>query len=410
MTRLGGASLCGASALLAALAGSLAPAAASAQSKMSLHPAVDVSQIWTDNVFYNAKDVRSDSVTRIYPRLTLSEDDSGGSTRIRVGGTSNRYQRYDELNSFDPFASFEAQRAVTDRLKLFASGEVEERKHTDAVQKSDLTLYGGRSSVRYYKFNAGSSYALSPSMSLDTQLGYAKVEFDDNEGLSDPAGYTITSLQAGLQRALSARESVGFAASLQRNSLDAVDGTERSQRDDDIARLAARWNRTWTPRLSTMLEVGARYLTTDGGELQTGGIDTTPDDSFAFIGSARVDYRTLKGAVHLNLSKETRPDNGSQGSRDVTSASLVVARRLLKKLTFRAGGSYSLSRTSGEAISALDERFWSAWSELSWRFSRRWSTFVRYDHQRYSNDLPLDQDWTANRFRVGVRWAYDLPL
>ena len=151
-------------------------------------------------------------------------------------------------------------------------------------------------------------------------------------------------------------------------------------------------------------------LQTGDGSLEP--LDTTSDDSFGFTGSARVAYQTLKGSILLDLSQETLPVNGRQGSRDVTRASVEVTRRLLKKLTFQAGASHTLSRSTGE--DPLDERSWSARSELSWQFSRRWSTFARYQHQRYSNDLPRDRarhrEWTANRIGVGVRWAYDLPL
>lgn len=443
--------LAGASALLAALAWSLAPAATSAQSKMSLRPAIDVSQEWTDNVFYGSRNTQSDSVTRILPRLTLSEDDSGGHTQIVIGGTSKHYNTYDELNSFDPFVSFDATRAVTDRLSVFSDGKIEDRKNTDAVERSDLTLHGRQPDVRYYRFNGGSRYALSPATSLTSSLGYTQSDYDQGSG--DRSSYSdskILSLQGSVERSLSSRDSVGLVATVQRIDLGQVEGiSARSSRTDDIARVAAVWSRIWTPRLSTRMEAGFRYLTTDGGQVDNleieesdgsfSAFDTTPDDSFAFSGTAALNYQTLKGAVQMNLSQETRPDNGRQGSRDVTGASISLTRRLLKKLSFRAGGAYTLSRSSSGVVqpvplflvpgcsrpgqengtdavclldveSALDERTWTAWSEFSWQFSRRWSTFVRYDHQRYSNDLPGDQDWEVNRVRVGVRWAHDLPL
>ncbi|MBW2414577.1 MAG: hypothetical protein JRG76_08725 [Deltaproteobacteria bacterium] len=420
---------------------------------MRLRAAVDVSQTWIDNVFYSQSDTKSDSVTRIFPRLALLQDDASGHSVFKVGGTAKRHNTFDELDGFDPFASFDTARQFTARLSLFADGKVEKRNKTDAVESTNLTLYGRRPDVLYYRANAGGRYMLSPSTALNSSFGYNQIDYSaSSNDRSQYADYKIYSVQASIDRGLSTRDTVGLVATVQRIALGGVDTLDspRSDRDDDIVRLAGIWNRVWTPRLSTRVEAGARYLTTDGGQVSNltvgepgepqSSFDTTPDDSFAFTGTANLQYQTLKGSLDISLSQETRPDNGRQGSRNVSTAQLSLVRRLLKKLTFSAGANYSLSRSAGDVVqpfplglfppggcsrpgeedgdpvclldveSDLDERTWQAWSEFSWQFSRRWSTFVRYDHQRYSNDLPFDQDWSANRVRVGVRWAHDLPL
>ncbi len=62
--------------------------------------------------------------------------------------------------------------------------------------------------------------------------------------------------------------------------------------------------------------------------------------------------------------------------------------------------------------SALDEEFWTAGVELSWRIRERWSTFISYSYQKYSDDLPgrLSDAYDANRFMFGFRWSHDVPL
>ena len=83
---------------------------------MSLHPSVELSQEWNDNVFYNSRDTKSDSVTRAVPALAFSQNDESGHTKMKVGGTAKRYNRYDELDTFDPFVSFDVD-AVDERKR-----------------------------------------------------------------------------------------------------------------------------------------------------------------------------------------------------------------------------------------------------------------------------------------------------
>jgi hypothetical protein len=60
--------------------------------------------------------------------------------------------------------------------------------------------------------------------------------------------------------------------------------------------------------------------------------------------------------------------------------------------------------------SALNEEFWTAGVQLSWRIRRRWSSYIAYDYQRSSNDRPDRGDWDASRVTFGFRWSHDLPL
>lgn len=455
-------------AALALAAALLAPQGLRAADRLVLEPHLDVGQTFTDNVFYDGSDEKSDTITRITPSLHLSSRSENGSGKVKFGAQIREYWRYSELNAVDPFVAFDARRNLTPLWSASGEGRYRLRHSTDAVSDGDTDVYGARPDIETLNLGGSLTRRLSPSMTLSAQAFYLDVHYDEGSEvqLSDPnAGtghefenytdYGIRMLGMSWQRTLSPVESIGLVADYQRIPLDAsvsLGDVVRRSREDHIYRLAARWTRSWTPRLLISLEAGARYLDTTGGsvvgleEQKSNGsyasLNTTPDASLGFVGEANLDYRTLHGRLNLHLSRETRPDNGSKGSRNVDRLAMTFDRALGRRLRLNTYATYTQSSSSSTVVqpfrvadasvckrpgsidgapaclvdvdSALNEEYWNAGFELSWRIRRLWWAYAGYRFTAYSDDLPAnefgDRGWNANRVMVGFRWSHDVPL
>lgn len=455
----------GASALLAALgaaAGLLAPPAAQAADRLVLTPHVDVAHLYSDNVFADSESEKNDSITQIRPSLTLEGRSETGSSALVVGARVSKYWRYSELDSIDPFVRTEFTRDLTPRWSIAANAEYRKQHSTDAVSEGgQVDFYGARPDIETTSLGGQVTRRLSRSTLFLAHASFLSVNYDRGAGpeFESYTDYGVRQVGLAWQRSLSPLQWIGLSLDYEQIPLDAAESlgnTVRSSRDDQIYRLVARWSRSWTSRLAMQVEVGGRYLRTHGGAVQglqectdaacTPGLavdfDTTPDPSFSFVGEADLDYDTLNGQLNLHLSRETRPSNGSQGSRNADRASVSFARGFGRRLSMNAYTSYTRTSSTGKVVqpfdleafllvrgscdreglengsevclvdveSALNEEFWTAGVQLSWRIRRRWSSYIAYDYQRSSNDRPDRGDWDASRVTFGFRWSHDLPL
>ncbi len=457
----------GAKGLLGALgvaASLLAPPEAYAADRLVLTPHVDVAQVYIDNVFYDSESEKNDSITRITPSLALAGYSETGVSRLVVGATVREYWRYSELDAIDPFVRAKFTRELTPRWSVAGNAEYQLRHSTDAVSGGDEgDLYGARPELETTLLGGQVGRRLSPSTTLFVHASYLDVDYEEGavRRLESYTDYGIRQVGLAWQRSLSPVQQIGLSLDYQWIPFDAAESfgdTLRTSREDQIYRLAARWSRSWTPRLVTHLEAGGRYLTTDGGAVQglqeckpdqectpesAVNFDTTPDPSFSFVGEARIEYHTLHGLLNLQLSRETRPDSGSQGSRDADRVSVSFARQFGRRLSMNAYASYLHTSSSGDVVqpidlglwlgdgnsscgrpglqngldvclvdveSALDEEFWTAGLELSWRIRRRWFSYISYGYRSRSSDRPDRGNWSANRVTFGFRWSHDLPL
>ncbi len=401
-----------------------------ARQRLRLKASLTTQQEFNSNMFADKHDKRSDVATVVTPIVGLSFEGDRGHFRIDGGLRSRNYWRYSELNADDRFGRLSFERRITPRLAVFGKGALDFLPNRDPVESGNRELSGKRPDYWRHSATGGFRYALDPISTFTLGGGYVGERYDGDTGTrrSDRFGQ-LASL--GYERLLSERDQVGLTLGWSDNQFDAQ-ARGVGDRNDRTLSATASWNRAWTQKWSTSFSGGLRSVHLEQ-DAPRGLIPIFPvsldgsQTSLGYVGAMEVQRKTKLGELSAGYVRETRPSSGYGSTLDVDTVSIGVVRKVTKWLTLRGDGYWQRFSSVGDSVgcapfvgnfciplessNAIEAAVVAATTQLDWRTTERWTTFLRYSYmdQTSEGDRPLDE-YTNHRFVLGFRYDYDVDL
>jgi hypothetical protein len=469
----------GASLLVALAVFGLAAAASAAE--YSVRPELSVEQNYDDNPLTvdSSRGIDPDDfsswTTRMAPAVTLNRRSDTSEASFLLGLARRKTWSVSELDGTDKRLGASLRRSLSSRLSLGARASYDELEAQDPVEDAigeDIRLlFAERPDTVYRTLSGDAKYMLDDRTELATELSWDSREYD-NSTRNDLFDTESRSVSLTLTRNLTPLDRAGVVAGFSRseeNNIDdrfrvtaidifgvaRIDAIETTTRDD-LGTFLTFWERTWSPRWSTVLQAGVRALDTEsdtvqkivlrtdqvpggcpGGTIACGfsATDSNDDSGTGFLGGLSVTHTySDNGSVSASYSRDTRTGTtSSTGSSaiDVDAFSASLVHQIAKRVRLTLRGSHTLYETTSDFLVLFsgssepervdggnDYRLRSAEVRLDWQLRKNLTAYASF---RY-NDLDQDQvfertagdrterqrDYDRRVFGVGFRYSFDL--
>lgn len=393
----------------------------------NITPSIAVEGRYSDNIFFDSRDSRSDFITRVSPGIEFSERTERLSASFKARLDSLFYLDNNDLNATDQDYRGTLRYGVTQRANLFAAAGY---THDSQVDRDigDTGLLQGVSTRKRYSWQAGGDYALSEMMAV--QLAYSGASDD----YANPADYDLDShgFSGSLSRDISAlipstvgRFSVAFNSYEQTNEqafsfpLYTLSSRTASKVKNYSATIGG--EHQWDEQISLFADIGWRYTDSTWDYLRTWRSNHSPmtiEDPFQQTSSASGltgmfggSWRGELSNANLTVSQEVSGASGTtSGATDRTIFRGTIGRLLNEKSRVDMTAEYYINTSVQDDLAfgrETDERTLRLNPRVGYQLSRILRVEVAYVYEQV-DDREYDRLYERNS--VWGRLSYQYPL
>lgn len=417
-------------------------------------PSVNIDQEYSTNPAgaTSGREV-GDMITRITPEIRLESAGDVGTASFRGGVRFRRHWDLTDLDSDDPYMRLKLQRNLTDVFSVSLNGDWTKLTNQDPVENDGVFLLGGRPDVERLNLGGGARYMLNQRTSLSANYVRASSRYTVTD-FSDPQRDFFSDIYSiGASRIATPRDTLSANMSLRMTTFDAIQtqtGSGSGTQDDSQIEAGLGWMRTLSPTVTGSINLGLRYLTTEGEQFFPSRSQSLPllgigfdDDTLAFTGGLSFVRTGKRTRTSLGFHQSTQPAGGRTGSQDVSTLSLQHSRELNSSLSLELGGSYSQQQSASEGQVAagltevpfdecfdrggfpegssglcvfsrtaaeVDTKVVRAFAKLRWRVRKRVNVFFSYRYGDYDAQGSFGRTFTDQRVKIGFRYLYDIDV
>jgi hypothetical protein len=440
----------------------------------TLRPDLSASHEWDDNVFALENGERSSWVSRVSPGLALVRKDERGRISLEGELTSRTYWSFHDIDAVDKRVILSATRRITPRLTLDARArlsflESRDVLFEDEAQQVDV-LAAERPDLDRQLYELEARYQLSPRTSLIPSFKFEDRDYDDNKIVnSDLEDSQLTTLGLALDHVLTPLDRLQLSFRHEDEAEEPSSSTStRLDRDNQLESVVLTWVRMWSPKWSSNLSIGHRWIQEElkdfptlalrcsmfvvipGGlvctEYEEAGDAFTTDESnrtTGTVGSVRLTRALSRGELQFGYTRDARSAGAGTtgGTVETDSYFAIWTHSLNSRMKLTLSGSWSDYESTSqfdqnivvlnapcppafegignlgpgvgctrELPSELDLDQLLLQARLDWRIRKHLNAFVRFSYfDRDSDGLRLNSQ-TRRRVMAGFRYHFDQDL
>jgi len=376
---------------------------------LTLTPSAALQVAHTDNLFFSQEDPVEDTVTTLTAGLDVSDRNEILAWHVSGQVKPYFYAENDDLDAMDEFYQARATYQASPRLHLNLDGAFTLTNRADRdLEDTGLVYDTDRRDTT--QFSGNGHYVLSETADLTAAFSCEQNDWhtEDDEELDSQSGSLILNTSKNISRHIR-QTSLIFQGGYSQFDYDSA----AIQSGFASLGLQSRLSET----LSVQADAGLRYTETEyevsTSTLTASGIETTKETEKTVgrsgLGNLSLSYQGAATRVTVSASHDIRTASGSQGTANLSRASLQIWQRLLDHLTLGFSGSYYLNKAdAGEyAENMVDQETIRIRPWLRYGFLDHWSLEGFYVYTRLQDH---EADTTTERHRVALTLSVDWPI
>jgi hypothetical protein len=430
-------------------------AGAARAAEYTIRPEMTVEQTLDDNVLSAENETgRSPSTeisswgTNLSPAVGLTRKTGVSEASLQAGVTRRNTYSLSDLDGTDERVGISARRILSPRLAVGAQADYDFYASFNAIEASpggtQALLFGERPELSVRNLTTDLTYTLDDRTELKAELGWTDWDYGRTEELTDLYDSEERSASLTLTRQLTPIDKAGGVLGFGLTEEESIDDSgllPGVRTEDELATLLMFWERTWTPRWTTILQAGTRMLDSEREtdlpfDIYQGPpfcppnsfcvTDPPPfeasDDGGGFVGGGTLAHRySDRGQVSLAYSRDTRTGTSSttgSSAIDIDTLSTSVSHTLAPRLSLWLRGSYLRYETtseSGELRSGAETEIRTAEARLSWQMRRNLTAYASYLYYDFDQERPLSitnprREYARRIVGFGIQYAFDHEL
>lgn len=384
-----------------------------------------ISEIYNDNVFFDADNPVDDFITLVSPKFRAGWQTEV--TDLMFGGSADiyDYQEYKDRDAVDQVWEGQWERKWGPRFSttLFADYLDDERRERE-VEETGLLFNDDRRRRQLYGLSG--QYRLSELTSAGLTYKYSIEDFD-NPREYDLDIHTVQMLLSRRLAPLSERgigrlQLVGGKYDYRRDygtdpylGIHPANKQDRQSIDYYSATLGLIYN--WTEKLDLTIDLGTRYTSNAVTsnlivELPSGpSVNSSENDdtSNGYVVAVDLTYAGEKGALKFYASHDLVPASGREGTAERTTLRLGGRGRLTEQLRYSWWARGYLNRSDGSEVTSDDDELTiSLQTRVRYLFNHQWNIGAYWyytsvedrntDIERHQNTVTLRLQWNWAAF------------
>jgi len=360
--------------------------------EVKLIPSFEFKEEFSDNVFLNSSNRKSDFITTLAPSMAFSRNSETLNVDLLTGFSWHNYARTEGIGSTDYQYSAQVSNKFTPRDDIGLSASYVRSTRPDTIDQA-TKLNSGSSDLSQY--SASVRRVLDETTSSSLSYSFVQNMYDNPASLENHihnASLSVSKDLGAVLPLLKGTVGTNFSRAVYRDS------------NSDYYTLTVGASRKIRENINFNLSVGGQFI-------HSAFVTTseTSKNSWGTVGSASLDYTREKSFGSLSFARNFSPASGQIGAVETTSFGLTLGRGLSDKTTAQLTASYNINQASSGQYSprGTNDRALNLRADIAYKISKFFDIGIQY---AYYNVTYGQSDIRVNQNNVMLRAVAKYPV
>jgi hypothetical protein len=360
--------------------------------EVKLIPFLEFKEEFSDNVFLNPSDRKSDFITTLTPSVAFSRNSETLNVDLLTGFTWHNYARTEGITSTDYQYSLKVSNRFTPRDDIGLSASYVRSTRPDTIDKT-TNLNSGSSDLSQY--SATVRRVLDETTTTSLSYSFVQNMYDNPASLGNHvhnASLVVSKDLGSLAPLLKGTVGTNFSRAVYRDS------------NSDYYTLTVGASRNISENFTLNLSVGGQFIHSTFVTTSE-----TSNNSWGTVGSASIDYKNEKSFGSLSFARNFSPASGKVGAVETTSFGLTLGQGLSDKTVAQINASYGINQASSGQFSSRgsDDRVLNLSADIAYTISKFFDIGLQYTYYNVTYD---QSDLQVTRNNVMLRAVAKYPV